>query len=176
MKAFTLIEVIMAVMLLAIVLLGGTALFYQNLKLTGLSDVSSNLDNTLQSILGGLEKDIRFGEVTGVGVGTRTDCLLAGDVGYVGNSLYTSDLGGHETVYTVMNNKIASTSSETNRITYLNTDQITIESLQFTWYCLAGISDKIKVAIDASSSALGTGTKVEQSVSLEINLLNSGLN
>ncbi len=176
MKAFTLIEVIMAVTLLAIILLGGTGLFYQNLKLTGLSDVDSNLTNSLQSILRSMEKDIRFGEVTGVGVGTRTDCLLAGDVGYVGNNLYMSDLGGHETVYTVMNNKIASTSSETNRITYLNTDQITIESLQFTWYCLAGISDKIKIAIDASSSALGTGTKVEQSVSSEINLLNSGLN
>jgi len=66
MKGFTLIEVVIAVMLLAVILWGGTSLFFQSLRSSGLSDVNSNLDNSLQTILSSIEKDIRYGEVTGL--------------------------------------------------------------------------------------------------------------
>ena len=176
MKGFTLIEVVIAVMLLAVILWGGTSLFFQSLRSSGLSDVNSNLDNSLQTILSSIEKDIRYGEVTGAGIGVRSDCLNAGETGYSGNSLYVSDLNGSETVYSLIDSKIASTSSETGRTINLNSTDIVITSLQFTWYCRNNISDKINIAIDGNSNVLSTGILVERSLSTEINLLNSGLN
>lgn len=176
MKGFTLIEVIIAVLLMAVILLGGTALFYQNLKATGLSDVESYMSNTLQSIFRSLEKDVRFGEIRNVGDGDRAACLAAGSSGYTGTSLLLGDLGGQETLYSLFEGKVASTSSTTSRRTFLNTDQVIVQSLTFTWYCQNNISDKISITIDVSSSALGSGITAEQNASLEINLLNSGLN
>lgn len=176
MKAYTLMEMIISVLLLSIILLAGTTLFYQNLKSAGLSDVDSNLGNTLQGILRAVEKDIRYSVVTGVGVGSRTECLAAGAAGLTGNRMYVTDMEGQETVYSLTSDKIASTSSETSRIVYLNTGEIKIESLEFIWYCQGSISDKIKLSIDASSTVLNSGIGVTQSVSADINLLNSGLN
>lgn len=176
MKGYTLIEVIIAVVLLAIILLGGTSLFYQNLKLSGLSDVDSNLSNSLRTILSSIEKDIRYAQITAVGEGTRLDCVAAGEAGYVGDSLTVSDLDGYGTVYSVEDDKIASTSSQTDRVSYLTSDDLSISKLEFTWYCATNISDKIKIVIDGSSNALSSGIEVERSVSAEINLLNSGLN
>lgn len=176
MKAYTLIEVIIAIMLLAIILLGGTTLFYQNLKTTGLSDVNSNLSDTLQSALRAIEKDVLYSSVTAVGAGVRSDCQVAGVAGYTGNSLTVNDLNGAETVYSLKENRIASASSETGKVNYLNSADITVEFFQFTWFCLSGISDKIKIAISASSNALSAGIRVTQSASTEVNLLNSGLN
>lgn len=176
MKAYTLIEVIVSVLLLAIVLLGGTTLFYQSLKSTGLSDVEANVNNAAQALLRAMEKDIRYYNVKTVDGGTRVECLLGGASGLTGTTLTVLDLNGLETVYSLKDAKVASTSSATGQITYLNSGQVTIESLQFTWYCQAGISDKIKIAIDASSSAMGTGIQVGLNVATEIDLLNSGLN
>lgn len=176
MRAYTLVEVIISVLLLSMVLLGGTALFYQNLKSAGLSDVDSNLNNTVESLLRSMENDVRFSEVTRVGSGVRTDCLAAGASGYLGDSLAVTDLTGSETVYSLAEGKVASTSSQTGQVTYTSPPSVTIELLQFTWYCQSGISDKIKIAISASSNSLNTGIKVDLSSSVEINLLNSGLN
>lgn len=176
MKAYTLIELIISVLLLAIVLLGGTTLFYQNLKSSGLSDVDSKVSNTLQTILRSIENDIRYSKVSGVGIGTRLDCLSAGVSGYAGSKLYVSDLNGLETVYSLLNGRVASGSSQTGEIVYLNDSEIKVESLEFTWYCQTNISDKIKILINASSNVLNTGIKFTQGVSTEINLLNSGLN
>jgi len=175
MRGYTLIEAIISVLLLAIILLGGTTLFYQNLKSVGFSDVNSNLNSTLNSILGALEKDIRYGEVTNVGMGSRLECLTTESAGYGGTSLRVRDLNGHETVYSLEDDKVASTASETGQKGYLNSDDIKVETLDFTWFCLAGVGDKIKITIDASSNILSTGIKVEQNVSTEVDLLNSGL-
>ena len=176
MRGYTLIEAIISVLLLAIILLGGTTLFYQNLKSVGFSDVNSNLNGTLESVLGAMEKDIRYSDVVSVGIGTRLECLATEAIGYEGTSLRVRDLNGHETVYSWQDDKVASTSSETGQATYLNSDNIKVEALRFTWFCLAGVGDKIKITIDASSNVLSTGIRVEQNVSAEVDLLNSGLN
>lgn len=176
MRGYTLIEAIISVLLLAIILLGGTALFYQNLRSVGFSDMDSNLNGTLQSILRAVEVDIRYSQVVAVAGGTRSECLAAGAAGYEGTELTVKDLNGYETVYSLLDDKVASTSSETGRKTYLNSTEVKIERLNFTWFCLSGVSDKIKIVIKASSNVLSTGVKVEQSASSELVLLNSGLN
>ena len=176
MKAYTLIELMISVLLLGVVLLGGTSIFYQNLKVSGLSDVDANLGSTLQAVLRTIEKDIRYSGITAVGLGTRDDCLLAGDNGYSGSSLSATDLAGLETIYDLQEDKVASTSSQTGQTVYLSPSQLKIITLQFVWYCTGNISDKMKITIGAESTALSTGIKVERNVSTEVNLLNSGLN
>lgn len=176
MKAYTLIEMIISVLLLAMVLLAGTSLFYQNLKSAGMSDVDSNLGNALQTMLRSIEKDIRFSTVMAVGPGTRTECLVAGVTGYVGNSLTVNDPDGHQTIYSLANNKVASMAAETGVVVYLNVGQIQVTNLEFSWFCQGNTNDKIKIVIEGNNTVLNTGIEVTQSVSADVNLLNSGLN
>ncbi len=176
MKGYTLIEVLIALLLMAIILLGGTTLFYQNLRSSGLSDVDLNLNSSLRNVLSGIEKDIRFSQVTAVGAGTRQSCLTAGSTGYSGTTLAVTDMNGLGTTYSLMADKIASTAAVTSQISYITPDNIKIERLNFTWYCQGNVSDKINIEIDASSIVLGSGLNVTRSVSTEVNLLNSGLN
>jgi len=176
MKGFTFIEVMVAVLLMGIVLFGGTAIFYQNLRSTGLSDIDLNLNTTLRAVLSSMENDMRFSKVLSVGVGTRTDCLLAGDTGYSGSTVTVEDLIGLETVYSLNDGRIASVASQTSREELMTPENISIDQLNFTWYCRGNMSDKIKIEIGASSTVLGSGIEVTKSVSRELNLLNSGIN
>ncbi len=176
MKGYTLIEVIISLLLLAIILLGGTALFYQNLKSSGLGDVDLNLSTSLRTILSSLEKDLRFGQVVSVGLGNRADCVSAGTDGRSGDTLTVTDLNGLETIYSLEDFMIASTSSQTGNKVFISPPDVKINRLNFTWYCQGSVSDKMNVEIDASSTVLGSGVAVTRSVSTEVNLLNSGIN
>jgi prepilin-type N-terminal cleavage/methylation domain-containing protein len=174
MKGYTLIEVIISMLLLVIILVGGTALFYQSLRSSGLSDVDLGLTSSLRSVLSSIEKDIRFGQVVSVGTGFRLDCVSAGSV--AGDSLTVNDLVGAETVYSLENDRIASTSSQMGNTVFVSPVELKIERLAFTWFCQGGVSDKIKVEIDASNIVLGSGVGVTRKVSTEISLFNSGIN
>ncbi len=176
MKAYTLIEVMIAAVLLAIILFGGTTLFYQNLKSSGLSDVDINLNSSLRDVLTSMEKSLRYGQVSTVGLGSRQDCLSAGTSGYSGDTLEVFDQDGLGITYSMLTDKVASTAALTSQVSYLSPDNIKIDRLNFTWYCQGNASDKISIEIDASSTVLGSGLNVTRSVSSEINLLNSGLN
>jgi prepilin-type N-terminal cleavage/methylation domain-containing protein len=178
MKGYTLIEVIISMLLLVIILVGGTALFYQSLKSSGFSDVDLGLTSSLRSVFSSIEKDIRFGQVVNVGTGFRLDCVSAGSVGFPGETLTVSDLVGAETVYSLDNNRIASTSSLMGNVVYISPPEIKIERLGFTWFCQGGVSDKIKVEIDAIDEVLGSGTGigVTRKVSTDISMFNSGIN
>lgn len=176
MRGFTFIEVMVAVLLMAIVLFGGTAIFYQNLRSTGLSDIDLNLNTTLRTVLSSMENDIRFSKVLNVGAGDRTDCLLAGDTGFPGSSVTVEDLIGLETVYSLNDGQISSVASQTAREVLITPENISVDELNFTWYCRGNMSDKIKIEIVASSTVLGSGIEVTKDVFREINLLNSGIN
>jgi prepilin-type N-terminal cleavage/methylation domain-containing protein len=175
-SGYTLIELVIVVSLMAIILLGGTGVFYQNLKSSGLGNVNLGINSDLRSVLSMIEKDIRYSMVSSVGIGTRTDCLAEGPAGFAGNSLTVVDLQGMETVYLLDAGRIASVSSTTARSVYLTNTSSRVTGLQFFWYCQSGVSDKIKIEIDIASSVIESGFDFTRNVSREINLLNSGLN
>ncbi len=176
MKGYTLIEVVIAVMLLAIILLGGTALFFQTLRTSGLSEVDLNLTSSLGQTMSAIERDSRFSQVVDVDSGVRSDCVAAGEGGYSGTTLTVKDLGGLETVYSLSGNRIASVAAQTGRSVFISSSDISVTRLNFVWYCQGGINDKLKLEIDASSTVLGSGVVVTRSLSSEIDLLNSGIN
>lgn len=176
MKGYTLIEVAIAVMLLAIILLGGTTLFFQNLRSSGLSDVDLNLTSSLGQTMAAIERDTRFSQVVNINSGTRTECVAAGASGYSGATLTIKDLQGLETTYSLSTGRIASVAAQTNKTSLISSGDITVTRLNFVWYCQSGLNDKLKVEIDATSTVLGSGIEVTRNLSSEIDLLNSGIN
>lgn len=173
---FTLIEVIIALTLLGVILLGGTALFYQNLKTSGLSDVDLTFNVTMREILSAMEKDIRYSTIVSVDGSPRLDCMEAGATGISGDTMIINDTNGAKITYSLDTGRVASKSGTTGTTTYFNDiETVNVGSLAFTWYCVGGVNDKIKIQMNASNTTLGSGINVERSVSQEVMLLNSGL-
>ncbi len=175
-KGYTLIEMVVALSLFLIILLGGTTLFSQNLRSGGLTEVDLNLNGTLRTILDEMERTLRYGKVVMVDSVDRDQCLALGSDGYTGTVLRVEDLTGLESSYSLDTNKIASVSSETNETIFLNGDSIKINSILIKWYCQSGISDKINLEINASSTALGSGITITRTVERDLVLLNGSIN
>jgi prepilin-type N-terminal cleavage/methylation domain-containing protein len=173
---YTLIEMLVALSLMVIVLLGGTLLFTQNLRTGGMTEVDLRVNGSARAILDELERTLRFGEVRRVGQLTRDDCLNALDTGVTADSVEVETISGVSTVYSLLNQKIASTSADNVDPFYLGGSDIVVNSLNIGWFCRSGISDKINLEISISSTVLGTGVTITKTVSRDILLLNGSIN
>lgn len=173
---YTLIEMLVALSLMVIVLLGGTLLFTQNLRTGGLTEVDLKVNSSSRAILDEIERVLRFGEVTRVGDSTRDNCLEAAATGVSGSLLVVETLGGVETEYKLSNQRIASVSGDNTDPFYLGGEDITINSLNLKWFCQSGISDKINLEMNVSSTVLGTGVTITKTISRDILLLNGSIN
>lgn len=167
---------LVALSLMVIVLLGGTVLFMQNLRSGGLAEVDVTLNRAGRSILDELEKVIRFGEVIGLNEYTKLDCLDANTSGLSGTYLTIRNIDGLDIDYYLSDQKVASITSSMNEPYYLNSGDFAVENLQFSWFCTSGISDKIKVDMDISSTVLGTGVVISKNISREVLILNGSTN
>lgn len=175
-KAYTLIEMIVSLSLVMIILIGGTTLFTQNLRTGGLTEVDLNLNGSLRAILDEFERNLRFGKVVMVDNVTRDQCLAYGASGYTGSQISVEGLDGLISTYSLLSNKIASVSAKTNETDYINSEAVKINSVAIKWYCQSGISDKINLTIDASSTTLGSGVTIGRTVSRDMILLNGSTN
>lgn len=175
-SGYTLIEMMVAISLMVIVLMGGTTLFIQNLRTGGMTEADLNLNGSLRAILDEFERNLRYGKVIKVDEVNRDQCLAYGDTGYTGTKVSVEDLNGLVTVYSLLSNKIASTSSLTNDTDYINNDTVRVNSVSIKWFCRSGISDKINLSIDASTTSLGNGVTITRSVSRDLILLNGSTN
>ncbi len=175
-KGYTLIEMLVALSLMVIVLLGGTLLFTQNLRTGGLTEVDLKVNSSARAILDELERTLRFGEVLRVGDSARDVCLEASETGVEASNVLIETLGGVETEYSLRNQKIASVSGINADPFYLGGDDITVNSLSFKWFCQSGISDKINLEMNISSTVLGTGVTITKTISRDILLLNGSIN
>ena len=170
---YTLIELIMTVALLVIVLTAGTAIFYRSFQSSGLSDIQATVNNDLNSLSDAIDRNIRFAEVVRVDNNFRTDCLNTPGGKVVGSTLVVDDFTGGSTAYSLSlpDGKVSSTSANP---TVLNSPDIQVTKLEFTWYCKSGVNDKINIDIEAK--ALTTAAGSTGVLNKEINLLNSGIN
>jgi len=171
-SGYTLIELIMAVSLLLLVLVGGTMIFYRSFRSSGVSDVQASLNTSLKTLDEMIERSLRFGEVICVGDNNfREECLAASSaVGISGSVLVVRDPSGSVATYSFIDGKVSSTSG-----VIISNPEIEITRLQFTWYCRSGVNDKMNILIEArsrNSSVEGS----EASFVKDINLLNSGIN
>lgn len=173
---YTLIELIVTVALLAIVLTGGTAIFYRSFRSSSTSDVQTMVNNGLRSLDEMMERTLRYGVVNRVtgdgGDKYRSDCLENGETGVVGDTLVVKDALGGSATYSFLSDD-GTVSSNSGVI--ISNPEITVTKLQFTWICRSGVNDKMNLLIEATSS-LTTGEEAGSTLEKDINLLNSGIN
>lgn len=175
-SAYTLIEMLVALSLMIIVLLGGTFLFIQNLRSGGLTEVDLKINRSSRYVLDSLERVLRFGSITSIDEMGRDDCLVASSSGIVGTNLLIKTLDGESINYYVSEEKIASQSAEAASPEYISGDDLSVNSWQLQWFCSSGLSDKIKIEMNISSTVLGTGVTITKNVSRDILLLNGSAN
>lgn len=169
-KGYTLIELVMAVSLLVLVLVGGTAIFYRSFRSSGVSDIQSTLNTSLRSLDEMIERSLRYGTVVRVNDSLRSDCLLAGSSGVVGDTLVVRDLSGGVIVYTFEDEGTVSSNSAV-----ISNSAMRVSTLQFKWYCRSGVNDKMNLYIEASPVET-TSEDMVVVFNKDINLINSGIN
>lgn len=167
---YTLIELIITVTLLAIVLTGGTAIFFKSFRSSSVSDVQTEVDSGLRALDEMLERSLLYGTVVRVDNYYRAECLASAN-GVSGNSLGVRDLYGGEAIYTFL---VDGTVSSNSGIIISNSE-IVVTNLKFTWYCRSGVNDKMNLLIEATSN-LVNGETTSSTLNKDINLLNSGVN
>lgn len=174
-KGYTLIELVMAISLLVIVLLGGTTIFYQSFKSSGVSDIQASLNTSLRTLDEMIEGSLRYGRVISVsgefGNKNRTDCLAAADEGVSGTILEVRDPNGGEVVYSYLLDGTVSSNSGI----IISNPEVYISKLKFSWYCRSGVYDKMNLSMEATGSA-NTGEVTTGIFNKDINLFNSGVN
>jgi type II secretory pathway pseudopilin PulG len=171
-NGYTLIELVMAISLLIIVLIGGTAIFYRSFRSSGVSDIQALLNSRLRSLDELIERSLRYGSVSRVGEKYRSDCLAQGDSGVTGNILAVRDPSGGVVTYTFLEQE-GTVSSNSGVI--ISSPDIKITKLEFKWFCRSGINDKMNLYIEASPSVESGGSS-KGVLNKDINLLNSGIN
>lgn len=171
-SGYTLIELLMAVSLLVLVLVGGTTIFYRSFRSSGVSDIKASLNTSLRTLDEMIERSLRFGEVIRVGDNYfREECLMASpSEGIVGSELVVRDPAGSIATYSLIDGEVSSNSG-----VIISNPEIEVTKLQFTWYCRSGVNDKINLLIEARSRT-NSGEGSEASFVKDINLLNSGIN
>lgn len=171
-NGYTLVELVVAVSLLSIVLLGGTIIFFKSFKSSGVSDAQTNVNNSVRSLEEMIEKAVKYGtvyRVVGASDNDRTACLAAGSTGVVGSQVSVRDLNGGSALYSFANGEVSSNSA------VISNPSVTVTKFQITWYCRSGVNDKMKIEIEATSGKVNQDLVVGK-LEKDINLLNSGIN
>lgn len=166
---YTLIELIITVTLLAIVLTGGTAIFFKSFRSSSVSDVQTEVYSGLKTLAEMLERSLLYGTVVRVDNYFRADCLASVN-GVSGSSIGVRDIYGGEAIYTLANGEVSSNSG-----IIISNSEIEVTNLKFTWYCRSGVNDKMNLLIEATSN-LVNGESASSTLNKDINLLNSGVN
>jgi len=175
---YTLMELMLTISLIAIILIGGTAIFLNGLRSNSIGDMDQKLNTSLRSTLNTFERNIRFGTIISVDSNERNVCLANAEAGVSGTSLIVEDRLGAESEYKIddAGSKVASISAVSTAKVFISSNDIEVSDISFTWYCRSGVNDKINVQITASAIASGGGVLAPRTMSRQIELINSGIN
>ncbi|MBI1871811.1 type II secretion system protein [Candidatus Collierbacteria bacterium] len=173
-NGFTLIELVVSLAVLAFIISSGVNLFLRSLRDTSRSDLRKQVDERARVILGSLTRYFREAEIVSLSGQTRTTCL-ATPAGITGSSLVASDFYGVNSTFSISNGQLASASAST---LILNPEaSVTVSTTSnpfFTWYCSAGVPDRIKMQFRITAvGEEGSGTTYEDYV-LDLTLRNTG--
>jgi prepilin-type N-terminal cleavage/methylation domain-containing protein len=167
---YTLIELLMAISLLVIILVGGTTIFYRSFRSSGVSDIQTTLNNGLRSLDEMIERTLRYGEVLRVGDSNFREECLEGEVS--GSTLVVRDASGGVAIYSLLEDgRVSSNSSDS----IISNSCLKITKLQFTWICRSGVNDKMNLLIEAEPVSKADEGQVA-TFKKDLNLLNSGIN
>lgn len=169
-KAFTLVEMMIAVTVMAVIVMGGTMVFFRTLSSSGVNQSVLNVSASSAQTLLAIENNIRYKKVLSLNASDRAACVVAGANGnsVQGDTLKVYDDYG-TTTYSLSANNIASDSG--SGVITINSPNLNVNSLLFEWMCTPGTYDKIRVTINTNDVNLpGSQGRV---FSREINMYNS---
>ena len=167
---FTLMEIMIAVAVIAVLATGGMLVIARTLGSRGQSQGEININQAGAQAMAAFERSVRYGVVTQVGTGDRNDCIAASAAGVSGNDLIVKDAWGM-TTYSLITDRIASVAGSTK---YLTTPDVDVSSLEFTWYCAAGAPDKLRISFDMDDPVIQGGILL-RNFERDISLYNSGI-
>jgi prepilin-type N-terminal cleavage/methylation domain-containing protein len=173
-SGYTLMELIIVVALLAIVVVSGTSLFLSNIRSGGISEIVLTLTKSGRSLVDLIETKIRFSDIVQVADYDRDACLSAGETGVSGQNTRYVDIDGEQEYLGFVDGMIASASADGSDVVYLNPADVKVKEFTIQWFCVSGINDKMIIDMTLTGTGTGVGIDLEEKISRETILLNSG--
>lgn len=175
MKGFTLFEMMIAVSILAVIVMGGTVVFYRTLSSSGTNQAQIDVTSSSNQVLQAIENNIRFKKVLAVSGVDRATCQATSGFSVSGSTLSVYD-DYCSTVYSLTeDNKVASSSSPVCSggmgVVDISSPDLKVNDLQFVWTCNPGANDAIKVTIVTND--VDSATSPDHAFSRDINMYNS---
>ena len=169
-NAFTLIEVMIVIAITAVLMTGGSLVLFRTLGSRGQNQADININQAGSQAMESIEQSIRFATVDAVGANTRASCLAAGSSGVSGDTVAVSDSWGAST-YSLDTSRIASVAAVTK---YLSTPDVVVSAVSFTWICVSGSYDKLRISFDIDDPVVA-GEVMKRNFKRDINMYNSGI-
>lgn len=176
-RGYTLIELVVAVGILAVLTTTGVMIFMRTLRASSQVEIRKTLDGRAKLVLNSLARFLSEAEATELeGVG-RFDCLSAGSL--EGDTLKVMALDNIETSFSVSGGTLASIAAIL--VQTINLNEATEVSFgkaggvdYFTWYCLNGVPDRLRMRFKATAVGQEGDAGVSNDYDLEVVMRNSG--
>ncbi|OGD71181.1 hypothetical protein A3A84_02295 [Candidatus Collierbacteria bacterium RIFCSPLOWO2_01_FULL_50_23] len=174
MRGFTLIELMVAVGIIAILAGTGAAIFSRSLRGTSQIEIRRTLDDRSRLITSGLGRFFREGVAISLDGQSRNACLTAGSLN--GDSLVIEAIDELLSTISESGGQISSVSAET---VVINPEGVTVIhkpglGYYFSWYCSLGVPDRLVMQFNATSTSQQGDSIVNNDYIIEVTMRNSG--
>lgn len=176
MKGFTLIELMVSIVILAILSAGGVNIFYRSIRGTSQLELRKTLDDKSRLILSSVSRFVREGKIVSLNGINKEACLPSGST--TGNILVLRALDDIVTTITISGGSISSSSAIGTIV--LNPDLASYTVTQadttplFTWYCSGGVADRMLFNFRATSVSSDGEPSVIKDYAADMILRNTG--
>lgn len=170
-RGFTLLEMMIAVSIMSVIVMGGTLILFRTLGSSGINQSQLNVTSSGNQVLQAIENNIRFQRVKSVSddsnIYDRTKCMEKGKTGdFVSGAKLEVYDQFDSTLYSRSDDKISSNSS------VISSDNLVIKEIVFKWYCIPGTNDRVSVTIKVNEAGLSE-TVPDRTQTRDINMYNS---
>ena len=173
-SGFTLVEMMIAVSVLAVIMVGGTLVMFKTISSRGQNQADININQIGSQAMDAIEQSVKFSYVDTVGGFSRVDCIGAGSAGVSGNILTVSDQWGTTTYATESFGGVGESVQIASNSTPISSPIVNASSLVFTWICGNNVSDKLSVSFDLDDVSVQGGV-LRRTFRRYINMYNSGI-
>ena len=172
---FTLIELMVAIVILSILSAAGVNLFYRSLRGTSQLELRKSLDDRSRLILSVVGRFVREGKVISLDWVTKESCATVGN--QTGSTMVIQALDNVNSTISISNGQMSSVSA--NGSIVINPDpSFTITTVDetpfFTWYCSSGVSDRVLFNFRANSIGDSGETTATKDYLTDMILRNTG--
>jgi len=174
-KGFTLIELMVAIVILTILSTAGVNIFYRSIRGTSQLELRKSLDDRSRLILSVVGRFIREGKVVSLDGVSKESCAVTGN--QTGSSLVIQALDNLNSTISISAGVMSSASA--NGSIVINPDpSFTLTTVDetpfFTWFCSSGVSDRVLFSFRANSISESGETTASKDYLTDMILRNTG--